>query len=188
MAVCNARHDRVSVALAWLLVVSNSYAREFEAIGSSYGYAFSDVAGWIGIGQDLEQFPQADLVFYAAERSGGKVHIRYVYTDVYIYTNATRGEPEELASLLEEGYREVSPNLKVEYGEDIENGGPRAKVTYYINISAEKRAQVVASIPGKPVFASLVMNAKSERLLRENLPDFQKLLLTYRELQVERPL
>jgi hypothetical protein len=176
----------VAVMMMCLGFFSGSHARDFEATGSDYGYAFSDVPGWIGIGQDLETFPQADMVFYAAERNGGKVHIRYAYTDVYIYTNVTSGQPEELSRLLEEGYREESPNLKVVRAKDIGIGDDHhAKVTYYLNVTSENKAQVVASIPGKRVFVSLVMTANSERLLRENLPDFEKLLLTYREREVE---
>ena len=77
--------------IACLSIVSISHAQEFRAKGMGYEYGFSEIKGWIGIGQDLENFPQADLVFYAAERKGEDINIRHLYTDLYIFSNVTTG-------------------------------------------------------------------------------------------------
>jgi hypothetical protein len=175
----------VAVLIMCVGLLPSSYGRDFKAAGASYGYSFSEINGWVGIGQDFKTFPQADMVFYAAEWDGEDVKIRYPYTDVYIYTNATRGTPEEFSKILEAQYKKGSPNLKVVHTKDIQMSSTLvAKVTYYINISADNKAQAVASISRQGVFVSLVMQAKSEKILKKNLPDFEKLLLTYKELDV----
>lgn len=164
-------------------LVATANARNFVVAGDGYRYSFSDINGWIGIGQDLKHFPQADLVFFAAERDGKDVKIRYPFTDLYMYTNATSGTPERFWKELRSVYGKGSPHLKFVRARDIGvPGAGSAKVVYLLNITGRNRAQAIASVPGKNAFVSLVMEASSEKLLKQNLRDFTRLVRTYRDV------
>jgi hypothetical protein len=175
----------IAVLAIWLGIISCTYGRDFKASNENFAYSFSEINGWLGIGQDLETFPQADMVFYAAERNGDKVTIRYPYTELYMYTNLTSGTPEGLWKLLIDTYSKASPKLKVVYAKDIEiSGGSKARVIYILNITADNKAQAIASITGKGKFVSLIMQASSEKILRKNLEDFSRMVKTYKDLSV----
>ena len=167
--------------IACLSIASISHAQEFWAKGKGYEYGFSEINGWVGIGQDLENFPQADLVFYAAERKGEDIKIRHPYTDLYIFSNVTTGAADAFWKELETRYRKASQKLIVKYTSDINiSRGLSAKVIYFFNIGAENKTQAIASIPNSGRIVSLVMQASSEMLLREHVPEFAQLVRTYK--------
>jgi len=165
--------------------ISISYAQEFKAKGKGYEYGFSEIKGWVGIGQDTENFPHADMIFYAADRNGEDVNIRHVYTDIYMFTNVTTGTADQFWKQLETRYRTGNPRLKIEHAKYIKiSAGVEAKVIYFLNITSENKAQAIASIPNKGRIVSLVMQARSEQLLKEHLPEFEQLLRTYKASEV----
>ncbi len=169
------------VVVICIALASPAHAREFWAQGKGYEYSFSDVQGWVGIGQDLENFPQADMVFYAAERKGEDIDIRHLYTELYVFSNVTTGGAEGFWKVLEAGYRRSSPKLIVERAGDIAISEKlSAKVIYLFNIGPENVAQAMASIPNGGRVVSLVMQASSEKLLREHVTEFSRLVRTYK--------
>ena len=171
----------IVVLIACLIIISISHAQEFRAVGKGYEYGFSEIGGWIGIGQDIENFPQADMVFYAAERNGEEITIRHLDTDIYMFTNVTSGTVDAFWKQLETRYGKGNPNLKIERAKDIEIfPGIEAKIIHFINITDENKAQAIASIPYKGRIVSLVMQANSENLLKEHLLEFAQLLRTYK--------
>ena len=171
----------IVVLLACLSIVSIAHSQEFRAKGKGYEYGFSEIKGWVGIGQELENFPQDGLVFDAAERKGEDVNIVHLYTDLYMFSNVTTGAADEFWKKLETRYRKGSLRLKVERANDINiSGGLSAKVICFFNIGDENKSQAIASIPNSGRIVSLVMQASSEKLLREHLVEFARLVRTYK--------
>lgn len=172
---------RIVALIAFLSIASISHAQEFCAQGKGYEYCFSEITGWVGIGQDLANFPQADLVFYSAERKGEDINILHLYTDLYIFSNVTTGAADAFWTVLERRYWQASKKLIVERASDINiSRGLLANVIYFFNIGAENNAQAIASIPNSGRIVSLVMQASSEKLLREHIPEFAQLVRTYK--------
>lgn len=165
-------------------MVSNSYGREFVATGTGYGYSFSDVKGWLGVGKEPKKFSHADMVFFPAEVKGPRVIIHHEFTDLNMYTNVTSGTVEKFLNMIETVYKKGSPNLKVVHARKVRISRKLyAKVTYIFNITSENKAQAIGSIQSKGVIVSLIMQAKSDKLLKQNLQDFTKLLKTYKEIE-----